>query len=160
MRSTAAILAETEDIEPEWRARFHANLHDDSERLAAGAEALVAYLDALGRGRTQGVASPQEEVEAWLAGRGWHLAALEAGARPGALDAEVARWPRGRRGRWRAAGCAGGGAMWRRCRWRAFAAALAEIGPDPVRLAARFGRRCAGGVPRAWRCCRGRRRGW
>ncbi|HRA19993.1 MAG TPA: XRE family transcriptional regulator, partial [Anaerolineae bacterium] len=44
VRSTAAILADTEDIEPEWRERFHRNLHEDSERLAAGAEALVAYL--------------------------------------------------------------------------------------------------------------------
>ena len=39
VRATAAILAETEDLEPEWAARFHRNLHHDSERLAAGAEA-------------------------------------------------------------------------------------------------------------------------
>ena len=30
VRSTAAILAETEDIDPEWRVRFHANLAEDS----------------------------------------------------------------------------------------------------------------------------------
>ncbi|MFM7445288.1 MAG: transcriptional regulator, partial [Tabrizicola sp.] len=46
VRATAAILAETPDLEPEWAARFHRNLHQDSERLAAGAEALVGFLDA------------------------------------------------------------------------------------------------------------------
>src|SRR3990167_2123126 len=71
VRSTAAILADTEDIEPEWRARFHRNLHQDSERLALGAEALVSYLDTAGQADEQGIASPQEEVEAWLAAAGW-----------------------------------------------------------------------------------------
>jgi transcriptional regulator with XRE-family HTH domain len=46
VRATAAILAETPDLEPDWAARFHRNLHQDSERLAAGAEALVSFLDA------------------------------------------------------------------------------------------------------------------
>ncbi|ULB09666.1 helix-turn-helix domain-containing protein [Cereibacter azotoformans] len=77
VRSTAAILAETEDIDPDWRARFHANIHTDSERLAVGAEALVAYLDAAAEDEEQGLAAPQEEVEGWLAARGWHLAELE-----------------------------------------------------------------------------------
>lgn len=80
VRSTAAILAETEDIAPDWRARFHANLHADSERLASGAEALVAYLDGAGEASgPQTVAAPQEELEAWLAARGWHLPDLEPG---------------------------------------------------------------------------------
>ncbi|MFN3844662.1 MAG: short-chain fatty acyl-CoA regulator family protein [Paracoccaceae bacterium] len=90
VRSTAAILADTEDIDPEWRARFHHNLHQDSERLAAGAEALVAYLDGSDAALDAGLAAPQEEVEVWLAGRGWHLADLE---RPDGLPvllAEVA----------------------------------------------------------------------
>ena len=34
VRSTAGILAETEDIAPEWRAKFHANLHE-ADGLAA-----------------------------------------------------------------------------------------------------------------------------
>lgn len=76
VRSTAAILAETEDIDPDWRARFHQNLHQDSERLAAGAEALVAYLDASAAPEEGGSLSPQEEVEAWLQSQGWHLPAL------------------------------------------------------------------------------------
>lgn len=71
VRSTAAILHDTEDIEPEWRARFHQNLHHDSERLAAGAEALVGYLDSAGQTDEQGIATPQEEVEAWIAARDW-----------------------------------------------------------------------------------------
>ncbi|MBN2629574.1 MAG: helix-turn-helix domain-containing protein [Rhodobacteraceae bacterium] len=89
VRSTAAILADTEDIDPDWRARFHRNLHEDSERLAVGAEALVAYLDGSDAAEEAGIASPQEVMEAWLADRGWHLAELEDGGLPG-LQAEVA----------------------------------------------------------------------
>ena len=74
VRSTAAILAETEDIEPDWRARFHANLHADSERLAVGAEVLVAYLDGSEEAAQETLAAaPQDEVEGWLAARSWHL---------------------------------------------------------------------------------------
>ncbi|NUB43674.1 DUF2083 domain-containing protein [Fertoebacter nigrum] len=79
VRSTAAILAETEDIDPVWRARFHGNLHQDSERLAVGAEALVAYLDGSEQAEEQGIAAPQEEVEAWLAVRGWQADLAAAG---------------------------------------------------------------------------------
>ena len=79
VRSTATILTDTEDIEPEWRARFQRNLHQDAERLAEGAEALVAYLD--GAAVEEGtLAAPQEEVEAWLDARNWHLPQLETGA--------------------------------------------------------------------------------
>ncbi|MGB3281243.1 MAG: helix-turn-helix domain-containing protein, partial [Pseudorhodobacter sp.] len=91
VRSTAAILAETEDIEPEWRARFHGNLHADSERLAVGAEALVAYLDGSEQEADIGVAAPQEELEVWLSEKDWHFDALEAGgAGPADLQAEIA----------------------------------------------------------------------
>src|SRR3989338_4340731 len=84
VRSTAAILADTEDIEPEWRARFHRNLHQDSERLALGAEALVSYLDTAGQADEQGIASPQEEVEAWLAAADWRVLDDGAGLASGA----------------------------------------------------------------------------
>jgi len=90
VRSTAGILAETEDIDPEWRARFHRNLHEDSERLASGAEALVAYLDGSDRAGDTALAAPQEEVEAWLAARGWHMAELEQPGGPAQIMAEVA----------------------------------------------------------------------
>ena len=78
VRTTAAILADTEDIDPAWRHRFHQNLHADSERLALGAEALVAYLDAAGQGQDQAMATPQEEVEAWAEAAHWDLTAAEA----------------------------------------------------------------------------------
>jgi transcriptional regulator with XRE-family HTH domain len=80
VRSTAAILADTDDIEPEWRDRFLQNLHQDSERLALGAEALVSYLDAGAQELELGIASPQEEVEAWAAARNWDLAVGEEAA--------------------------------------------------------------------------------
>ena len=93
VRSTAAILAETEDIEPDWRARFHANLHADSERLAVGAEVLVAYLDGSEEAAQETLAAaPQDEVEGWLAARSWHLVELEAGGPgPAALHPEIER---------------------------------------------------------------------
>ncbi|MFC3568634.1 short-chain fatty acyl-CoA regulator family protein [Paracoccus simplex] len=65
LRSTASILAETPEIEPEWRDRFHANLDSDSQRLSRTAQSLVAYLDSF---EDEAVPmSPQEEVEAWIA---------------------------------------------------------------------------------------------
>ncbi|MDO9524531.1 MAG: short-chain fatty acyl-CoA regulator family protein [Gemmobacter sp.] len=90
VRSTAAILADTPDIEPDWRERFQRNLADDSTRLSAGAEALVGYLDGVAAEET-GIAAPQEELEAWLDAKGWHLPELERGIAPeiligGAVD--------------------------------------------------------------------------
>ena len=76
VRSTAAILAESEEIAPDWRERFHRNIYDDSIRLSEAADALVAYLDASQESET-GLGSPQEEVEAWLARTGYHIAGLE-----------------------------------------------------------------------------------
>ncbi len=85
IRSTASILAGTEDLDPQWAARFLANLDAEGRRLAEGATALVRYLD--GPATAQGGATtPQEEVEAMFAARGWHVEALEA---PGAGEAEV-----------------------------------------------------------------------
>lgn len=75
VQSTAAILADSDDLEPEWRTRFHANIHADSLRLADAAEALVAFLD---NAREDGAqASPTEELESWLARQSWHIPALE-----------------------------------------------------------------------------------
>ncbi|MCB1388956.1 MAG: DUF2083 domain-containing protein [Rhodobacteraceae bacterium] len=78
VQSTAAILAESEDLEPEWRARFHRNVHDDSVRLANAAEALVAFLDSASD--QTGLAAPQEELESWLERQGFHVAAVEEAA--------------------------------------------------------------------------------
>ncbi|MGC9419835.1 MAG: helix-turn-helix domain-containing protein, partial [Rhodovulum sp.] len=91
IRSTAAILAETEDIDPDWQRRFHRNLSDDSRRLAESAQALVAYLDE-GADDPGTQSSPQEEVEAFLRARDYHLAELERALppEPARLVAEAA----------------------------------------------------------------------
>lgn len=138
VRSTAAILAETEDIEAEWRERFHRNLHADSERMAAGAEALVAYLDGSEAAAEAGIAAPLEEMEAWLSGRGWRLPELEDG-RSDVLQAEVARLASGAAralaGDWLAKAAEDAAAV----PMAALEAAVEGGLPDPLRLAARFG---------------------
>ncbi|PKP72576.1 MAG: XRE family transcriptional regulator, partial [Alphaproteobacteria bacterium HGW-Alphaproteobacteria-6] len=132
VRSTAAILAESEEIDPEWRARFHRNIHEDSLRLSEAAAALVAYLDTSQESET-GLSSPQEEVEAWLARAGWHLAALERPQAP-AGDSLIAGAPD------LASGAARKLALAHVARARAdalalplgsLAAVLAEVGTDP-----------------------------
>lgn len=65
LRSTASILAETPEIEPEWRARFHANIDSDSQRLSRTAQSLVAYLDSFENEAAP--MTPQDELEAWVA---------------------------------------------------------------------------------------------
>ncbi|MEM7519972.1 MAG: helix-turn-helix domain-containing protein [Pseudomonadota bacterium] len=76
VRSTAAILAETKSLRPEWRARFHANIDEDSRRLSESAQALVSYLDVKGEG-TQTLLSPAQEVDAFVSARGYAFPALE-----------------------------------------------------------------------------------
>ncbi len=135
VRATAGILAETEDIDPDWRARFHRNLDQDSARLSVGAEALVAYLDNAGQAAPVAM-TPQDEVEAWLDARGWWLEEAETGGVDAAgiagLASDAAR------------ALAGEVALTAVDDAQAmpqvpFRAALAELGPDPVALAARFG---------------------
>lgn len=127
VRSTAAILAGTEDLDAEWHARFLRNLDQDSARLATGADALVKYLDSGGQIEAQGMASPQEEVEAWAEAADWQLAdqeiaqSLSRSARHMAQDlktlvrADLVAIPQA-----------------------AFEQALAQIGMDALALAARF----------------------
>jgi transcriptional regulator with XRE-family HTH domain len=135
VRATAGILAETDDIDPDWRARFHRNLDQDSARLSQGAAALVSYLDAAGQ-QDQGAVTPQDEVESWLAARGWWLEEAETGGIDSAGIAALASGP----ARVLALGLAqqavaDAAAMPR----AAFAAALAALGPDPLALAGAFG---------------------
>lgn len=78
IRSTAGILADTPELEPEWRDRFYRNLNEDAARLADGAQGLVAYLDE-GGDSDGGLTTPQEEVEAFLRDTRYHIAALETG---------------------------------------------------------------------------------
>lgn len=128
VRSTAAILAETEDLDLEWQARFHRNLDQDSARLAGGAQALIAWLDAGERSDAPGLVTPQEEVEAWLAARDWQA---EAPIDPAAFASDGARslardWQDGAQAEARAMPA------------EAFDRAVAAFGADPLRLAAQF----------------------
>lgn len=66
IRSTAAILTETDTLKPEWRARFQSNLHEDSRRLSDSAQALVMYFE--GKNAAPPTAqSPLEELTQFLA---------------------------------------------------------------------------------------------
>ena len=87
VRSTASILAENETLQPEWRKRFHANIHEDSRRLSDSAQALVSYLEA-GENAADAANSPQEEVEVFLAAHHFNFASLEASE---ATDARIAQ---------------------------------------------------------------------
>lgn len=136
VRSTAGILAETEDIDPDWRARFHRNLAVDSERLSLGAEALVAYLDASGQPEAQGITTPQDEVEGWLAARDWYLADAEAGQVDAGGIAALASDAARKLAQGVAEQAVRDAAA---LPLQAFRAALEEAGPDPVALAQRFG---------------------
>lgn len=136
VRATAAILAETPDLEPEWAVRFHHNLHQDSERLAAGAEALVSFLDAGQGTEEKGIAAPQEEVEDWLKGRGWAMSDAELAS---GLEAEIGRLAS------TAARSLARDHVNRAAKDALLLPegmlgdALTELGPDPLALADRFG---------------------
>ncbi|WP_420010588.1 short-chain fatty acyl-CoA regulator family protein [Tateyamaria sp.] len=78
IRSTASILAEDKDLDASWRERFHANINEDSRRLAASSKTLVGFLDAE-TGEAAVSSTPQEEVEAFLAAHEFNFAELEAG---------------------------------------------------------------------------------
>lgn len=78
IRSTASILAETGELEPEWRDRFHKNLNEDSLRLAESSKSLVTFLDE-GDTSAERRGVPQEEVEAFFAENDFHFPTLEAG---------------------------------------------------------------------------------
>lgn len=138
IRSTASILAETGELEPEWRDRFHKNLNEDSARLANSSKALVNYLDDTEAGDDRRGA-PQEEVEAFMAANGHHFPALEAGgADPDALVAAAPELT-GRAARQVARAVldqylADAGAM----PLEPFAQAVRERGLDPLALAEAF----------------------
>jgi hypothetical protein len=91
VRATAAILAETPDLSPDWAARFRGNLYSDTERLAVAAEALVAYLDQGQAAGDTSLAAPEDEVEAWLQRRSWGASDADlAAVRAGGMPADVA----------------------------------------------------------------------
>ncbi len=88
IRSTAAILAEPEEIEAEWRDRFHFNLHQDAERLAESSKALVTFLDDnAAQGDLTGV--PLDAVEAFFAAHSYHFPLIEEGGSSGDIDLDA-----------------------------------------------------------------------
>ncbi|TMV09708.1 helix-turn-helix domain-containing protein [Ruegeria sediminis] len=136
IRSMAAILAEPGDIEPEWRDRFHRNIHQDAERLADSSKALVNYLDESETDDDhRGV--PLEQVEAYFSGQSYHFPAIEAGEDAASvaldgLDSSAARAIAKKM-------LDGYAADARALPLQAFAAELGEGDIDPLHLASRFG---------------------
>lgn len=78
IRSTASILADEKDIDAEWRDRFHANLNQDSKRLAESSRALVNYFEA-GDVDPDMASGPQDEVDAFLSHHSYRFDGLEPG---------------------------------------------------------------------------------
>ncbi|WP_417475193.1 short-chain fatty acyl-CoA regulator family protein [Leisingera sp.] len=78
IRSTASILAEPGELEPQWRDRFHKNLNEDSLRLAESSRALVSFLDERDTDSPRR-GMPQEEAEDYFQSQGFHFPALEDG---------------------------------------------------------------------------------
>ncbi|WP_368184235.1 short-chain fatty acyl-CoA regulator family protein [Aestuariibius sp. HNIBRBA575] len=88
IRSTASILVEDDTLDQDWLNRFHGNIHKDSQRLAESSQSLVAYLDtAEDEGGT--ALLPQEEVESFLARRGYWLPDLDQAALAGDSTAVI-----------------------------------------------------------------------
>ena len=89
IRSTSSILVDNPEIDTDWRARFHSNIDTESRRLAQSAGAMAHHFDRL-MSDGAGGADPLEAVGRMLAGRGFHVAEIEAqgaGAIDGVLEA-------------------------------------------------------------------------
>ncbi|WP_299736567.1 short-chain fatty acyl-CoA regulator family protein [uncultured Roseobacter sp.] len=135
IRSTAAILADEEDLTDEWRNRFHANINEDSRRLADSSKALVEYLDA-GERVEDAAASPQDELESFLSDHKYAFDEVEAGHKT--PDTMIAAAPSLKSN---AARHMARGILERvvqdaqRVTKHRFEAALEAVGPDPVELA-------------------------
>src|SRR5210317_578498 len=81
IRSTSSILAETQDIEPEWQMRFHRNINEDSQRLAEEAQSLVSYLD-MGSNDGASASSPWDELDGFWAAHGYCFDDFDRFSRP------------------------------------------------------------------------------
>ncbi len=139
IRSTASILAETGELEQEWRERFHKNLNEDSLRLAESSKALVTYLDE-SENADERRGSPQEEVEAFVARCGFHFVDLEDGTSEPEALADDAPELTSRAARLIAAEVLSRYAKDARAMpLGEFREAIAGVGPDPVALAQVFG---------------------
>lgn len=79
VHATAGILHENRELEPEWRARFHRNLSEDSQRLADSSQLLVNYLDGAKEAETR-LASPRDELHSFLGEAEYFFPEIEEGA--------------------------------------------------------------------------------
>ncbi|WP_298497567.1 helix-turn-helix domain-containing protein [uncultured Maritimibacter sp.] len=142
IRSTAAILADTADIDPDWQARFLRNMREEAQRLSHSASGLVNYLDAGADAREMQV-SAVDDMAAMVEAAQYHFPPLEKpavgeGELALLLDGAEALRDRGARDLARmmlVRYLADARAMPE----RAFRASLDGAGGDPVRLAAGFG---------------------
>jgi len=92
IRSTAGILAETRELEPQWQDRFHRNLDKDAARLAQSARALAGYLEGAADSQSS-PASPQEELDIFLARHDYHFFTLENARAPQSVTALLENAP-------------------------------------------------------------------
>lgn len=90
IRSAASILAEPGEIDPEWQARFHRNIYEDSGRLADTSRGLVTYLEADNAQATE-TGTPQEELDSALERADHHVPEPEVGADVAAALARLGR---------------------------------------------------------------------
>lgn len=77
IRSTAAILADPQEMDDAWRTRFQRNLFEDSVRLAESSQELVTYLDQ-DEATAQQTGTPLDALEAYLRKNDFSLPELEA----------------------------------------------------------------------------------
>lgn len=133
IRSAAGILADSPDLDRDWRERFLHNIHDDSEALADATRALVRFLEAPERGGVALAASPAEEAGRWLEARDYRLPEIERG------EALADPLPSGAAGELVAAFVARYAADAAALPLGPFARAAREMGHEPAMLARAFG---------------------
>lgn len=76
IRSTASILVQTQELEPEWRDRFHRNINEDSQRLSESTQALVSFLNDE-TSQKQQLTTPQDEIETFFEHHSYQFPELE-----------------------------------------------------------------------------------
>ncbi len=81
IRSTAGILSTVPDVPSDQLARFYEGMVTESERLSTTAQALADYLGAAA-GVTETAATPEEVLDHYLLGHGYHFDALDQPANP------------------------------------------------------------------------------
>lgn len=92
IRSSAEILTEFPDIQPEQRNRFNSIVNDESRALSEIGEALSAYFDKLEE--TNRTLTPLDEVEALFEARENRFDEIEAAARKISIHSDPAPAPR------------------------------------------------------------------